>query len=313
MLSDLSIVIPVYRSMQILPQLAARLATTLPQLAGVYEVIFVCDGSPDDSWKVIQDIAKQYSFIRGINLAKNYGQHNALLVGIRDAKYKIIVTLDDDLQHPPEEIYKLLDKLQEGHDVVYGMPEELKHSATRNFASVTVQYIMNRAIGFEGKPNAFRAFRTSLRDSFAGYRDKFVSIDVLLTWGTAKFSRVTVNHSERYHGESGYTLKKLTRHAINVITSFSALPLQFASLVGFVFMLFGMLAFIYVTVSYMIHKGVVPGFTFLASLISVFSGAQLFSLGIIGEYLSRVHFRSMGQPYGVIRDRTDASQPENAK
>lgn len=307
MLTDLSIVIPVYRSAPILPELAVRLAKTLPGLASAYEVILVCDGSPDDSWKVIGDLSRQYGFIRGINLAKNYGQHNALLIGIRDARHSIIVTIDDDLQHPPEEIHKLLDKLEEGYDVVYGVPDELKHSLARNIASVSVKYAMQQMIGYKnaGKTGAFRAFRTRLREAFAGYRDKFVSIDVLLTWGTSKFSSVTVKHNERHSGASGYNLRKLTLHAINILTSFSSLPLQFASIVGFIFLLFGMVIFAYVMINYMIHGGRVPGFTFLASIISVFSGAQLFSLGIIGEYLARIHFRSMGQPYGVIREKTD--------
>jgi glycosyltransferase involved in cell wall biosynthesis len=308
MLPGLSIIIPVYRSAAILPELAARLSKTLPGLASAYEVILVCDGSPDDSWKIIKDISLQYNFIRGINLSKNYGQHNALLIGIRDAQYGIIVTMDDDLQHPPEEIHKLLGKLESGYDVIYGVPEEMKHAAARNISSVMIKYIIRQMIGYKNASeiNAFRAFRTDLREAFSGYRDKFVSIDVLLTWGTSKFSSVPVKHNERHSGVSGYSYRKLAFYAVNIITSFSSLPLQFASMVGFLFLLFGIAVFLYVTISYLMHGGSVPGFTFLASLISIFSGAQLFSLGIMGEYLSRIHFRSMGQPYGVIRERTDS-------
>lgn len=307
MLADLSIVIPVYRSAEILPQLASRLEQVLPGLAQTFEVLLVCDGSPDNSWTVIRELAAKHKFIKGVNLAKNYGQHNALLIGIREAKHSVIVTMDDDLQHPPEEIHKLLTHLNEGYDVVYGMAEQLKHNVARNIASSSIKYMMQQMIGYEnaGMTSAFRAFRTKVRDSFAAYHDKFVSIDILLTWGTSKFSRVLVQHNERHSGVSGYNIRKLLLHTVNIVTSFSSIPLQLASMLGFLFMMLGVVTVIYVLITYMINGGTVPGFTFLASLISIFSGVQLFSLGVIGEYLSRIHFRSMGQPYGIIREKTD--------
>lgn len=306
-MANISVVIPIYRSAGILPELMMRLNNVLPSLAGNYEVIMVCDGSPDDSWKVVKDLSRAYPYLRGINLRKNFGQHNALLVGIRDAKHEVIVTMDDDLQHPPEEIRKLLEKLSEGHDVVYGTPRELQHNFFRNVSSTVTKYIMQRSMGHAAarKINAFRAFRTDLRKAFAHYNDKFVSIDILLTWGTNKFGCVEVEHKERHSGASGYSMKKLLLHASNLITSFSSLPLQIASIMGFLFMFLGGLIFIYVIINYIQNGGVVPGFTFIASMIALFSGVQLFSLGIIGEYISRIHFRSMGQPYAIVVERTD--------
>lgn len=303
---NLTVVIPVYRSESILPGLLARLEKVLPAIANNYEVIMVCDGSPDDSWETIKTLAKTYTYLKGINLRKNYGQHNAILVGIREAKYEIIVTMDDDLQHPPEEIHKLLKKLDEGHDVVYGTPEHLQHSALRNASSVVTKFVVQHSMGYENasKINAFRAFRTELREAFSNYRDKFISIDILLTWGTNNFSSVVVQHNERYSGISGYSLRKLLFHAVNLITSFSSLPLQIASIIGFVFMSLGMLILIYILINYINTGGSVPGFTFVSSMIAIFSGVQLFSLGVIGEYLSRIHFRSMGQPYAFIKEKT---------
>ena len=304
--TPLSVVIPVYRSAAILPELMARLHAVLPSLAPQYEVILICDGSPDTSWSVIQELALKYPYLRGINLAKNYGQHNAVLVGIREAVHPIIVTLDDDLQHLPEEIHKLIATLDKGFDVVYGTPVALKHSLLRNLASAISKGAIQQSIGYENasKINAFRAFRTHLRDAFANYNDKFVSIDILLTWGTNKFSSVTVQHDARHSGVSGYNFRKLLVHAVNIITSYSSLPLQIASVLGFIFMMIGLLIFGYVIISYLCSDGGVPGFTFIASMIAVFSGVQLFSLGILGEYLSRIHFRSMGQPYAMIQERT---------
>ncbi len=307
MLTGVSILIPVYRSEAILPELAERLAKTLPGIADQFEVLMVCDGSPDNSWAVIKNLAAKYGFIKGINLNKNYGQHNALLTAIREAKFDYIVTMDDDLQHPPEEIYKLLTKLQEGHDVVYGTSSSLKHSLSRNFSSRAVKCVMQQLMGYEQAQNisAFRAFRTILRNSFADYKDRFVNVDILLTWATNRFSSINVDIQPRHSGVSGYNVRKLLLHAINLITSFSSIPLQVASLAGFIFMFLGLIIFLYVLINYFIHGGAVPGFTFIASMISLFSGVQLFSLGIMGEYLSRIHFRSMGQPFGIIRERTN--------
>jgi len=304
---NLSVIIPIYRSAAILPVLMQRLNGVLPTIASSYEVILVCDGSPDDSWKVIKELSRTYPYLRGLNLRKNFGQHNAILLGVREAKHDVIVTMDDDLQHPPEEIHKLLAQLDKGYDVVYGTPEEMKHSFLRNFASTLTKYVMQHSMGHDNasKINAFRAFRTDLRKAFAHYNDKFVSIDILLTWGTNKFSSIDVEHNERHSGVSGYSLKKLLLHAANMITSFSSLPLQIASIMGFVFMFLGMLVFMYVIVNYFNTGGAVPGFAFIASMIAVFSGVQLFSLGIMGEYLSRIHFRSMGQPYAVVIESTD--------
>lgn len=304
---NITVVIPVYLSSGILTELMTRLNNVLPSIASNYEVIMVCDGSPDDSWKIIKDLSRKYSYLKGINLTRNYGQHNALLVGIREANYEIIVSMDDDLQHPPEEIHALLRKLEDGYDVVYGTPQQLKHNSWRNLSSLVTKFAIKYSIGYENanKINAFRAFRTPIREAFSGYKDKFVSIDILLTWGTNKFASVAVKHDVRRSGASGYNFGKLVLHAINIITSFSALPLQIASIAGFIFMFFGIVVFGYVIIYYILHGGSVPGFTFTAAMIAIFSGVQLFSLGIMGEYLARIHFRSIGQPYALIRERTD--------
>lgn len=302
----LSVVIPVYRSAEGLPALIDALARELPPLAPEWEVILVDDGSPDDSWNAIQRLAAQYAWVRGITLMRNYGQHNALLCGIRAARYEIIVTMDDDLQHPPEEIHKLLAKLAEGCDVVYGTPEREQHGFWRDLASQFTKIALQSSMGVDiaRKVSAFRAFRTILREAFAHYSSPYVSIDVLLTWGTRRFAAVDVRHDERQYGQSNYTFRKLVTHALNMITGFSVLPLQIASLLGFGLTLFGILILIYVIGRYIIEGGSVPGFPFLASIIALFSGAQLFALGIIGEYLARMHFRSMEKPVYTVRAST---------
>jgi glycosyltransferase involved in cell wall biosynthesis len=299
----ISVIVPVYNSAAVLPLLVKELEKVLPTCSNGFELILVNDASPDHSWQVITDLAKERAWVHGINLMRNVGQHNALLCGIRAAKYEVVVTIDDDLQNPPGEIPKLLAKLAEGFDVVYGVPELQQHGLLRDLASKITKLVLQNAMGAEIAQNisAFRVFRSQVREAFQQYRGPFVSIDVLLTWGTTRFGAVQVRHEPRREGVSGYTLRKLILHALNMMTGFSVLPLQIASLVGFTFTIFGLLALAFVIGRYLIQGSAVPGFPFLASLIAVFSGAQLFALGIIGEYLSRVHFRTMDRPPYTVR------------
>jgi glycosyltransferase involved in cell wall biosynthesis len=299
---SLSVVTPVYNGDASVAELCRRLGEVLPHIAMQHEIILVNDGSRDRSWEVISELSSRSPTVRGLNLMRNYGQHNALLCGIRAAKYNVIVTLDDDLQHPPEEIPRLLARLEEGFDVVYGAPKTEQNGVMRALASRITRLALSSAIGGEVAKNvsAFRVFRTQLREAFADYQSPFVSIDVLLTWATTRFGATTVPFQQRHSGASNYTFAKLVRHALDMMTGFSTAPLQLASLIGFTCTLFGIGVFLYVFVRYCL-EGSVPGFPFLASIIAIFSGAQLFALGVIGEYLARMHFRSMKRPAYVVR------------
>ena len=313
--SGLSLVVPVYRSEAILPELVKRLESALSRIASDYELVLVNDSSPDRSWDVICQVADRHRWIHPINLMRNYGQHNALLCGIRAAQYDVIVTLDDDLQHPPEEIPKLLAKLGQGFDVVYGTPEHEEHGVLRDLASLATKMALQNVMGatIARQVSAFRAFRAEVASAFSHYEGSFVSIDVLLTWGTNRFAAVPVIHEPRRQGASGYTFRKLITHAMNMMTGFTTLPLQIASLVGFVFTFFGFCVLAYVLGRYFTHGDPVPGFPFLASIVAVFSGAQLFALGIIGEYLARMHLRSLQKPPYVVRVGDTNSMVENRR
>ena len=302
-MAALSIVVPVYNGAQTLEDLTERLSQILPTLSDHYELIFVEDAGRDNSWDVIAGLVQKYPFVRGIELMRNYGQHNALLVGIRAAQYEIIVTMDDDLQHPPEEIAHLLAKLDEGYDVVYGSPLTEQHGLWRNLASQVTKLALQNAMGANTarKISAFRVFRANLREAFKDYDDPYVVIDVLLTWGTTRFASVAVPHQPRVAGRSNYTFRKLVTHAINMATGFSVVPLQLANWLGFGFTLFGIGLFLFVLGRYAMLGHSVPGFPFLASMIAIFSGVQLFVIGIFGEYLARVHVRLMKRPSSVIR------------
>jgi glycosyltransferase involved in cell wall biosynthesis len=303
----LSILVPVYNSSQTLPNLAERILPVATSLGFPFELILVNDGSSDDSWNTIRRLATRYASIRGISMMRNYGQHNALLAGLRVARYATTVTLDDDLQHPPEELPKLIEKLHDGFDVIYGAPERRTHGFFRNLASVVTKLTLQNAMGAASARHvsAFRAFKTDLRRAFSTFQGPFVSLDVLLTWGTANFGFVLVKHDERRIGRSSYTMWKLIRHALNMMTGFSVLPLQLASVIGFAFSFWGVAVLAYVLLRFMFYGSTVAGFPFLASIIAIFSGAQLFALGILGEYMARIHFRSLDRPTYTVAEITD--------
>ncbi len=309
---SVSLVIPVFNAEQSLDALIAELDRVMVATACRYEIILVEDCSRDQSWDLITQAATVNEHVRGIRLSRNYGQHNALLCGIRAARNDVVVTLDDDLQNPPAEIPKLLARLEEGFDVVYGSPEIQQHGVFRNLASRMTKLALQSVMGADAARHAspFRAFRARLRDGFRHFRGPFVSIDVLLTWATTRFSHVPVAHHPRQAGASNYTLRKLVHHAINLMTGFSTLPLQIASILGFAFTLFGMGVLAWVLGRYFITGTSIPGFPFLASIIAIFSGAQLFALGIFGEYLARIHFRIMDRPAYTVWQTSDNDEAD---
>ncbi len=299
-----SVVIPVFNSEATLPELLRRLQEVFRSLQQPCEVILVDDASRDGSWNVVRALCNEHGFVRGIRLMRNYGQHNALLCGIREARHAVVVTMDDDLQNPPEEIPRLLAALDETCDVVYGTPEREQHGLWRDMASRITKLALQNAMGAETARHvsAFRVFRSELREAMAGVRGPFVCIDVLLTWGTTRFKAIAVRHEPRRLGRSNYTLGKLILHAVNMMTGFSVVPLQMASWLGFGFTVFGIGVLVFVIGRYLVQGSAVPGFAFLASIIALFAGVQLFALGIIGEYLARLYFRSMDKPSYSVRE-----------
>lgn len=301
----LSIVIPAYRSAASAPLVVERLLAVLPTITPHYEVIFVEDGSPDaETWPTLEALAQAHEPVRAIRLMRNFGQHNALLCGIINARYDVCVTMDDDLQHPPDQLPRLLEALQ-GYDVVYGYPDEVQYSGfLRKVATYVTKLVLQGAVG---RDNAryiapYRAFRTAIREAFKHYSGHYVNIDVLLTWGAQRFNRIPVHYDRRAIGRSNYTLGKLITHTVNLLVGFSTLPLRIASLLGLLLTGFGAVLMVYILVIRALVFGQyeVPGFTFLASMISIFAGSQMFILGIMGEYLARVYFRVMERPVFVI-------------
>ncbi len=234
LLKGLSIVVPVYNGELSLPELAQRVCQSMLALGQDFELILVDDASQDGSWNVIQSLVATIQQVKGFRFSKNYGQHNALLCGIRAARYSICVTMDDDLEHAPEHIGTLLDRLNQGADVVYGSPIQHQRSAHRDFGSMAIRLALAHVLGVrQGRfISAFRVFKTRLRDTFSQYSGPFVSIDALLNWGTTHFNHVPVQFQQRKHGSSNYNIIKLMGHAVDIISGFSVIPLRSASLMG---------------------------------------------------------------------------------
>lgn len=294
---SVSVVVPVFNGEPSLRELTLMLGQVLPHVSTNYEVILVNDASPDRSWEIITELAKEFTWLRGIDLIRNYGQHNALLAGIRAATGDMIVTMDDDLQHPPEEIPALVRKLDEC-DLVYGIPQVKRHS----FGRVIASRLMKLALTALGEPSplrrsSYRAFRTCLRDAFSEYSSPFVSIDVLLDRAAPKIGAVTVQHSARSNGSSNYSIGKLTSLAFNIITGTSILPLQFAVLIGF--------GAAPLCLALLIAGQVqTPTREVFWGILVLLVGIQWLALWIVGEYLGRMHLNGLGRPPYLVRRKT---------
>jgi glycosyltransferase involved in cell wall biosynthesis len=297
-----SVVVPVYNGAGTLAELVEAVHAALLPSQDAYEVIVVDDGSADGTWAAVNELSRAERAVRGLRLMRNYGQHNALLAGIRAARHEITVTLDADLQYPPERIPELVAALREGADVVYGTAGRRTGRLSRRIVSWIGRRVIRNAMGVDVTFSAFRAFRTRLRDGFASFGGPYVSIDVLLSWSTRRFVSIPVAQSARREGRSSYSMRKLMSLGLTMLTGFSTRPLRLASLVGFAFTLLGLVMLVYVLVRFIVSGDPVPGFPFLASVVAIFAGAQLFALGIIGEYLARVHMRVLDPPTYAIRD-----------
>ncbi len=310
--SGISVVIPCYHTPGSLERVCQEITEHVAPLADSIELILVDDGSADDTWEKISRVSAQHEWVRGIRLSRNYGQHNALLAGLRQAIHPVVVTMDDDLQTRPSEVPRLLEALDDGVDLVYGSPISESQTPFRNFASVATKRLMSRMLGpeIDSQLSSFRVFRQRLLRGSTMANDPYISIDVLLSWATRRVAVVEVDFDERREGTSGYSFFKLLRHAFNMVTGYSTRPLRMVSATGLAISVVGFALLVFILIRFLVDPTDVEGFTFIATAISLFSGVQLLSLGVVGEYLARMHFRSMGRPAYSIRSATDPDASE---
>lgn len=303
-----SFVIPCYRSAETIGKVIEEISVTMADLEQYrYEVILVNDASPDNTFEVIRDLCEKRKEICGVNLARNFGQHAALMAGFRYAHGDIIVCLDDDGQTPADEVPKLLAKIEEGFDAVYARYEEKKHSAFRNFGS-KVNERMTRVM--LGKPkelyiSSYFAVKRFVADEMIRYANPYPYVIGLVLRTTKNIANVNVKHRERQIGTSGYTIAKLLALWFNGFTAFSIKPLRVATAVGAISASVGFLYGIYTIVKKLLNPDIVIGFSSLMSVLVFTGGMVMLMLGIIGEYIGRIYISMNNSPQYVIRECID--------
>ncbi len=299
---DFSIVVPVYNSSESLEELFRRIGQTMYKLERSFEVIFVDDDSTDSSWKVLASLQKENpAAITAIRLARNFGQHNATICGIAQATGSFIITIDDDLQNPPEEMTKLVESMKETDaDLVYGIYGKKHHSMARNLGSGALKGWSRRVFKTKGNGSSFRLMKSSLAKKLLNHQINFIYIDELFNWYTNHISFVLVDHQKRPYQQSTYTSRSLFSMVSNLVIYYTAIPLKMMVYGGFTVALFSFLAGVMFIYKKIVHD--VPlGFTALIVAILFSTSIILLSLGVIGEYLSRIYMVQNQKPPFAIK------------
>ncbi|HNR54947.1 MAG TPA: glycosyltransferase [Flavobacteriales bacterium] len=302
-MTALSIVIPVYNGAGSIERLVHELSR-LHMPDGV-ELVLVNDGSADDSWKVIQRLCAAAPMpIVAIDLARNFGEHNAVMAGYAAASGAYIINIDDDFQNPPSEVVKLYEHAKGNPelDVVYTRYEEKHHSLFRNLGSrfndMMARFMIDKPKGLY--LSSFRCINRFLRDRVVQYTGPYPYIDGLILENTRRIGRLTVQHAPRTEGKSGYTLRKLIRHWLMMFVNFSVMPLRISSFIGAMFSVVGFVMAM-VAVYERFFKDTPQGWASIVSVVLVFAGIQLLTLGLIGEYLGRLYLMQRGKPQYAVR------------
>lgn len=297
-----AIVVPVYNGAESLGDLFERTQKTMDALEASFRVVFVDDCSKDHSWDTIKTLKKQYpKQVTAIKLARNSGQHNATLCGLHHANAEFAITIDDDLQVPPEEILKLVARQKETEaDLVYGVFNEKKHAPLRNAGSWFVNKFFHYFANTSGEGSSFRLVSGELADRLRNVNQKYLLLDEVLSWYTSSVANVGVEHQLRTKGRSGYSALKLVLLTLNYIINYTVLPLRLMTYIG----IFGSLICLVLSIIYIYQKltyDVELGFTSLIVAIFFSTSLILFCLGIIGEYISRLYTKD-GASYYVIKE-----------
>ena len=301
-----SFVIPCYRSEITLPKVVAEIDETMKSLGSYgYEIILVNDSSPDNTWGAIKTLVSEHSNITGINFAKNFGQHGALMAGLREAKGDYVICLDDDGQTPACEVGKLLEKLDEGYDAVYASYAKKKHSAFRNFGTFMNENMAEKLLG---KPkelfvSSYFGVKRFVVDDMIRYENAYPYVIGLVLRATRNIVNVPVNHRNREVGSSGYTFGKLLNLWINGFTAFSVKPLRIATGIGAFCAAGGFLYGIYTIIKKFLVPDIPLGYSALMTALMFIGGMLMLMLGLIGEYVGRVYISMNNSPQYVIKEK----------
>lgn len=316
-MKKISFVIPCYRSQNTIEGVVDEIEKTMAGLAQTkaysFEIILVNDCSPDNTMDTIRRLCKERQNIVGIGFARNFGQHAALMAGLRQASGDYVVCLDDDGQTPANEVDKLLSKLEEGFDAVYAQYEHKQHSGFRNFGS-KVNELMTRIMLEKPKElfiSSYFAVKRFIVDDMIRYENSYPYVIGLVLRSTKNITNVMVNHREREEGSSGYTLKKLFTLWFNGFTAFSVKPLRIATCLGVICACGGFAYGIYTIIKRFVNPDVPIGYSSMMAALVFFCGMIMVMLGLIGEYIGRIYISMNSSPQYVIRERINADIQEN--
>lgn len=311
----LSIVVPVYRSAQILPQLVEQIHAEMRKegLADSFELLLVNDASPDNSWHIIRSLAAEHPFIRGISLRRNFGQHNAIMAGLNHVRGNFVVLMDDDLQHPPHAIGDMVRALAEGYDVCYTNYVNRQHALWKKLGSRFNDWVATRLLG---KPkglylSSFKGLRKEVAQEVVKYDGPYAYVDGLILDVTRSITTIDIEHQERHEGEGNYNLSRSISLWMKMATSFSVLPLRLATYAGFALAALSLAMIVFIVVQKMLHPEFPRGWASLIATILFIGGIQTLCIGMIGEYLGRTYLKLNRKPQFVVGNTTWARPERN--
>jgi len=305
---ELSIVVPVYRSEKILPKLveAVSVAARSIGVTDAFELILVNDCSPDQSWVAIKDLAQRHRFVKGINLRRNFGQHNATMAGLNNVAGKFVVIMDDDLQHPPEAIGDMLDALRSGFDVCYTRYLNRQHETWKklgsSFNDKVATVLLDKPRGLY--LSSFKAMRREVVDEIVKYDGPYAYVDGLILDVTRSITSIDIEHQERHEGQGNYNLRRSVSLWLKMATSFSILPLRLASLLGMGLAVLSLAMIAVVVVLKVRHPDIAVGWASIISVLLLIGGVQTMCIGMIGEYLGRSYLKLNRKPQFVVAEKT---------
>lgn len=305
---DISIVIPVYNGENTVEKLAEEIFKAFNNVDAVYEIIFVHDCGPDNSLLLLLKLEKKYpELIKVVKLTRNFGQHNAIIAGFEYCKGQLIVTMDEDLQHLPIDILKLIEKQKEGdYDIVYGKYESLEHSGFRSLTSIALKKILSWSIpDLDKEYSAFRIIKSEIAKETIRMRNSYTFLDGYLSWITKNTSHTLVQHQERYAGESSYGVKTLIEHSINILITFSNLPIRILSYTAISTFIITFIYSLYIILRKLIYNDFSSGYPTLIISIGIGVSLVLLGLGILGEYIYRINLKTTKRPNYCVKKNNE--------
>lgn len=299
-----SVIIPVYNEEKNLEELYGRLTSVMECFDATFEIIFIDDGSSDSSLSILKRIHQKDSRVNIIKLIRNFGQHPAMMAGFRNASGKFIVTMDADLQHPPEELPKFIDKMSHGYDIVCGRRTQRSDSFFRKMASKITNKLISRLIGIPVTDIGcnLRMYRRNIIDHIKLFKEKSYYLNVLTGWVGNKITEVEINTEDRRHEASKYNIFGLIKLFFDIITGFSTIPLRIISFTGIIMSLLGFISGITLIVVRYATRNYISDLSVLIAILLILVGTQLFGLGLVGEYIGRIYTEAKDRPDYIIEE-----------